>query len=159
VDVASSIAALEASPVGAWMRGSTWAYPIVNLVHLLGLTLLIGPILLLDLRLLGAGRRVALPDVSSALTPWAVAGLLLLISSGALMFSADASTLVRDSLLQFKLCCIAFGLANALAFRRLWTSRLPSWDLQPPIIGRLQAGLSLTLWLAAGTLGRLLAYK
>lgn len=158
MDVAALAAALEASPLGAWMRGSPWGYPAVNLLHLLGLTLLIGPMLLLDLRLLGAGRRFPLADVSGVLTPCAAAGLLLLIGSGALLFSADAAPLVANPLLQFKAACIALGLANALAFRALWARRLPAWDDAPPALGRLQAALSLATWLAAAAAGRLLAY-
>src|SRR6201991_1113589 len=116
--------ALEATALATWMRTSAWGYPFVNLVHLLGLTLLIGPIGLLDLRLLGFGRRFAVVDVSAVLTPFAIAGLLLLIASGALLFSADALPLHRHALLQAKLACIAVGLANALAFRLVWTRRL-----------------------------------
>ncbi|CFU11540.1 Uncharacterised protein [Bordetella pertussis] len=56
-------ALLEACALGAWMRGSSWAYPAANLAHLLGLVLLVGAMLLLDLRLLGLGRRFALADV------------------------------------------------------------------------------------------------
>lgn len=158
MELAGLASELETSPLGIWMRGSPWAYPVVNLVHLLGLTLLIGPMLLLDLRLLGVGRHFALPEVSAALTPWAIAGLLLLIGSGSLLFSADAGPLFGSFLLRAKLCCIAFGLLNAVLFRRLWMHRMHDWDRRPPLAGRLQAGLSLFVWLAAGTLGRLLAY-
>jgi hypothetical protein len=151
-------AALEASPLGSWMRASSYAYPVVNLLHLLGLVLLIGPMLLLDLRLLGAGRQFPLPAVSATLTPWAVAGLLLLLPTGALLFSADAGPLLGNGLLQIKLLLIALGIVNALAFRRLWSDRLAGWDAQPPAAGRMQAAMSGLCWLAAATLGRLIAY-
>ena len=82
MELAAWAAQLEASPLGAWMRGSDWAYPVVNLIHLAGLVLLVGNMLLLDLRLLGIGRRFALVDASSMLTRLAIAGLLLLIASG-----------------------------------------------------------------------------
>jgi hypothetical protein len=159
MDIAPLAASLEASSMAAWLRGSTWAYPAANLVHLLGLTLLIGPIALLDLRLLGAGRRFVLVDVSAALTPWAITGLLILMSSGCLLFSADAVPLHKNPILQFKLGTIALALANAMVFRHLWTYRLADWDNRPPLAGRIQAALSLALWPAAGTLGRLLAYN
>ena len=109
--------------------------------------------------MLGFGRRFAIADVSAALTPFAVAGLLLLIGSGMLLFSADALPLHRNPLLQAKIACIAIGLANALAFRRIWTRRLADWDRHPPLSGRVQALLSLMLWPAVGTFGRLLAYR
>lgn len=149
---------LEASAAGNWMRSSGWAYPVVNLLHLLGLVLVIGPMLLLDLRLLGAARHFSLPEVSAALTPWAVVGLLLLLPSGILLFTADAGPLLGNRLLQIKLLLIALGIANALLFRRLWSARLVDWDWRPPRAGQVQAGLSAICWLAAGTLGRLIAY-
>ncbi|AOB25431.1 MULTISPECIES: hypothetical protein [Bordetella] len=151
-------ALLEASTLGAWMRGSPWAYPVVNLAHLLGLVLLVGAMLLLDLRLLGLGRRFALADVSAVLTPLAAGGLLLQLASGALLFSADAAPLSGNALMQYKAAGIALGVANALLFRALWGARLAGWDSRPPPWGRLQAALSLLLWLAVATLGRLIAY-
>ncbi len=149
---------LEDSAAGEWMRNSSVAYPALNLVHLLGLMLLLGPMLLLDLRLLGAGRRFALPDVSQTLTPWAIAGLVLLLASGFMLFSADASALLVNPLFPIKLGLIALGILNALAFRWLWPNRLGGWDHRPPWGGRAQAAVSILLWIAAATLGRLLAY-
>jgi hypothetical protein len=158
LNLAAPAAALEASAVGEWMRGSNWAFPLVNLLHLLGLVLLVGPMLLLDLRLLGAARQFSVPEVSATLTPWAIAGLLLLLPSGALLFTADAGPLLGNGLLQVKLLLVALGVANALAFRWLWSARLDDWDWRPPRAGRVQAALSALCWLAAGTLGRLIAY-
>jgi hypothetical protein len=158
LNLAELAAGLEASALGQWMRGSDWAYPVVNLVHLLGLVLLVGPMLLLDLRLLGAGRQYALPAVSATLTPWAVVGLLLLLPSGALLFSADAGPLLDNPVMQVKLLLIALGIGNALLFRLLWSDRLDEWDLVRPRGGQLQALLSALCWLAVGTLGRLIAY-
>ncbi len=158
LNLAALAADLEGSSLGAWMRGSDRAYPVANLVHLLGLVLLVGPMLLLDLRLLGAARHYPLPAVSATLTSWAIVGLLLLLPSGALMFAADAGPLLDNPVLQVKLLLIALGIANALLFRLLWSDRLDEWDLVRPRAGRLQAALSALCWLATGTLGRLIAY-
>jgi hypothetical protein len=141
------------------MRSSRSAYPVVNVVHLLGLTLLIGPTVLLDLRLLGAGRQYPLPQVSSTLTRFAVTGLLLLLGSGFLLFSADAGPLIGNPILAWKLLLIVLATGNALLFRAVWNQRLNTWDAHAPIIGRLQAALSIALWLAVGTLGRWIAYS
>lgn len=152
-------ARLEASPLGEWMRSSALAYPIANVVHLLGLVLLVGPIVLLDLRLLGFGRSLPLPPVSRALTGSAVIGLVLLASAGFLMFAADAGPLIKNGVMQAKLWVIALGLANAILFRVLWNENLERWDSTPPILGRLQALASIAIWLCAGALGRWIAYS
>lgn len=151
--------ALEHSAFGEWMRVSALAYPVANVLHLLGLVLLIGPIVLLDLRLLGWGRDLSLPAVSRALTGFAIAGLVLLAVAGFAMFAADAAPLLRNGIMQAKLCAIALGLLNAVAFRASWSSQLPRWDENPPLLGRAQALASIVIWLAAGALGRWIAYS
>lgn len=149
---------LEATALGEQMRSSALLYPALNLLHLFGLILLLGPMLLLDARLLGAGRRFPLPAVSSTLTPLAVVGLLLLLGSGICLFAADAGPLTVDRLLQLKLLLITLGIGNALLFRQLWNTRLSDWDTHAPLFGRVQAALSLLIWLLVMSLGRLLAY-
>lgn len=149
---------LEATALGEQMRSSALLYPALNLLHLLGLVLLLGPMLLLDARLLGAGRGFPLAAVSRTLTPLAVVGLLLLLGSGICLFAADAGPLAVDRLLQLKLLLIALGIGNALLFRRLWNARLANWDQAAPVLGRMQAALSLLIWLLVMSLGRLLAY-
>jgi hypothetical protein len=158
MDVSRFAAWLEGSVLGEWMRTSGSAYPVVNLLHLAGLVLLIGPMLLFDLRLLGVGRRVPLPDVADLLTPLAATGLAVLLVSGTLLFAADAEPLLQNTLFLPKLICIALGVANALLFRALWSRRIKDWDTASPKFGRVQAGGSLCLWIMAAVFGRLLAY-
>jgi len=148
-------AAVEASAVGAWARGSAWAYPIANLAHLLGLVMLVGGIGAVDLRLVGAWRALPAEALSRALTPVAVAGLALFAASGAVMFAADARALVGAGTFRLKLAAIGLALANALLFRWLWRGRLDAL----PATGRAMAAGSLLLWLTAAALGRLIAYR
>lgn len=151
--------ALQQSALGAFVRDSIWIYPGANLVHLLGLTLLIGPILVLDLRLLGIGRRVVSAEAASRLlTRVAVLGLLLLLPSGLLLFAADAASLAASPLFQIKMALVALALLNAVAFRLAWNGRLEGWDAAPPLVGRWQAAGSIGLWLGAGFCGRMIAY-
>ena len=158
MNFAAWVAQLEQSPLGEWMRASWYAYPLINVVHLVGLVLLVGSMVLLDLRLLGAARRLTIDAASALLTPAAVAGLLLMLGSGFLLFAADAGALLINPLFPFKILFVTLGIANALLFRALWSDRLVSWDQHPPIAGRAQALASFVIWIAAGILGRLLAY-
>lgn len=150
--------ALEASPLGHWMRTDPWAYPSANVLHVLGLTLLVGPILLLDLRLLGWGRAFPITATARLLTAWSAAGLLVMIASGTALFAADAAALAANPVMQWKLALIGAGLANAVAFRWRWSRRLEHWDLERPMLGRVQALASMALWLAVPVAGRLIAY-
>ena len=66
---------LEMAGLGPWVRGAAWAYPIANTLHLLGLTMLVGGIGIVDLRVVGLWRKVPLAALSAALTPVAIVGI------------------------------------------------------------------------------------
>jgi hypothetical protein len=147
--LAAWAAALEASGFSFMLRDSTWIYPLANLSHILGLTLLVGPIVALDLRLLGIGRAVSVAGLSRTLTPIAITGLGLQIA---------ASALVGNPVFRIKAVLLVLGLANAIAFRRIWRNTLDDWDRDPPALGRLQAALSIVFWFGVAISGRLIAY-
>ena len=151
--------AVATSSFGQWASGSALAYPLANVVHLLGLVMLVGAIGIVDLRLAGAFRSIPAAPLSRALTPIAVSGLILMIPSGATMFAADAITLAGSGVFRTKLLLIALALANAVAFRVLWQNRIGGWDAAPPLWGRLMAAASIVTWLAVGALGRMIAYS
>lgn len=151
--------AVQGSPFGEWAGQSSLAYPIANVVHLFGIFMLIGGIGFLDLRLAGAFRAIPVAPLSRALTPIALTGLALIVPSGAVMFAADAESLVFSTTFRLKLLVILLALANALAFRFAWQSRLAGWDREPPALGRLMAGGSILLWLSVAALGRWIAYS
>jgi hypothetical protein len=151
--------AIQTSPFGVWAGESAYAYPVANLVHLLGLVMLVGGIGVVDLRLVGAFRSLPTAALSRVLTPVAIAGLLLMIPSGLTMFAADAKSMAASAMFQRKLVLIALALANAILFRAIWGKRVAVWDESPPTGGRLMAGASLLLWLAVAAHGRMIAYS
>lgn len=151
--------ALQESPLGNAIRHSIWLYPFGNVVHVLGVALLVGSILALDFRMLGFARaHVSVENASRLLTPIAVTGLLLLVPGGLILFIADAGPLAANTLLQWKLALVATGLLNAISFRRWWGGRLKSWDVDAPRVARLQILASIAIWLTVPALGRLIAY-
>lgn len=150
--------ALQESAPGVIIRDALWIYPLANILHVFGVILLVGPIVALDLRLLGRGRFVPVGDASRFMTPFAVAGLLLILPSGSVLFIADAGPLAANPLMQIKLALVFTGLGNAVLFRLLWNERLARWDEDPPALGRAQAAASIVIWFSVPTLGRLIAY-
>lgn len=121
---------------------------------MIGAVLLVGGIGLLDLRLLGYGRRLAPQTLAEVVTPLALAGFALMVVSGVLMFAADARAMAASPLFIAKLGLIGLAGVNALAFRSLFR-RL---DGGIPAGARILAAVSLVLWLGAVVLGRLVAY-
>lgn len=152
------IAALEASPIGEAARSGGAIYPVANLLHIIALTLLIGGIGAVDLRLLGFGRALPLPALSRFLKPFAVTGLLLFFATGIFLFASDGQSLIQSPIFLAKMAGLALGLANAAAFNAIYTTRLYEWDAAPPLPGRLMAAGSLIIWLTVASLGRFIAY-
>ena len=148
------LAALEqAGPVAA-LRDSTFAYPLVNTLHVIGVALLFGAIVALDLRLIG-WRRAAGPveGFASLLLPVAIGGLLLAVPAGLLLFATDARAYAASPLFQAKMLLIVLALGNVL-----WL-RTSDWrGERPPRRVALAAAASILSWLGVIVLGRMLGY-
>jgi hypothetical protein len=152
--LAALLADVEASSLAAALRGSTWAYPLVNAAHIAGIALLFGAIAPLDLRLLGLWRRVPLDLLSQILVPVAATGLGLAATAGIPLFITDARDYAASPFFQAKMAVVAAGAANAALHRALLRRRPASDGSLLPIAG----AVSLTAWLGAITLGRLIGY-
>jgi len=157
--IAEVAAWLEASAVASALRDGAWPYPAANLLHVLGVALLVGSIVSLDLRLLGACRRsVSADGAATLLVPVAVLGLALALPTGVLLFSVEAVPLSAHPLMRLKALLLLIGLTNALFLQLRSRARLARWDEAPPHGGRVQAALSLLTWLGVAVCGRLIAY-
>jgi hypothetical protein len=154
-------AALEATDLAVALRNSVWSYPLVNAAHLLGVALLVGSIVPLDLRLLGVWRSVSLAPLGGVLSRIAGTGLVLAMIFGTLLFITRASEYIVSNVFISKMVVVAVGTANALALRMTWpahVSEITSTEVKTPARLRFAAGISLATWLAALTLGRLVGY-
>lgn len=149
--MAEILGALEGSDLAVALRGSTWAYPLVNAAHILGIALLVGAISPLDLRIMGFWRRTPLEELSRVLIPVAAAGLALAIGAGALLFVTRAGEYAASSLFLAKMGLIALALVNIAGYYT-WGRR------NPETIRRLFGTTSLAIWIAVLILGRLVGY-
>lgn len=147
--------ALEASALAQTVRFDRWAYAAVNGAHILGIALLVGAILPLDLRLLGAWRGVDRRALARVLVPTAAAGLTLAVAAGATLFATRASDYAGLAVFQAKLALIVIGAGAALLLHRRYGLTL---DHAPPARLKAAAALSLCCWLTALACGRLIAF-
>lgn len=150
---------LDVAGIGPWARGSANVYPVANVLHLLGLVMLVGGIGVVDLRIAGAWRALPLAPLSAALVPVAIAGLMILVPTGIILFAADGRALAGSVTFHWKLAAILLALANAGWFRRRWRRRGRFAGRNPPASDRVMALASLGLWLAVAWLGRMIAYS
>lgn len=154
-------AALEATALARALRASVWAYPLVNAGHIIGVALLVGAIVPLDLRLLGLWPSVPLTALWRVLARTAAVGLTLAVFCGALLFSTRASEYARSALFVSKMVFVAAGVTNALVLRAAAATRQMLDGPAPqrlPLRIRLAGGISLAAWLTALVLGRLVGY-
>ena len=154
---------IEATSLGDAMRESgPWTYAIVNLTHILGISVLFGSVLVLDLRLLGVwSRRVRIADLSAVIMPVAMAGFLVAVTTGAALLATKATAYVDNPFLIIKFPAIAVGMINAGVL-----NVMPAWREAGvrPLTARERrqlavfGGVSLTAWTTAITCGRMIAY-
>jgi len=178
--IAHATAWLEATALATWTRESPsiWAYPTILTLHTAGLGIVVGASAVIDLRLLGFGRRIP----AAALTPlfaiigWAFA---LNAATGVMLFMADATAKSKQVVFFVKLALIGLALWDTLVLRRSISDGAlivesgvsgihhpgspdtPAMRLKPdPTEYRLRrlAVASLVLWTGAITAGRLMAY-
>lgn len=155
--VESWFAALEALPLARALSRSAWLYPLVNAGHLLGIALLLGAIVPLDLRLLGAWRGQPLVPLWSVLGRTAACGLALAVVFGGLLFITRATEYMESPVFVVKMACVAVGTANALSLRRR-AANPARWPARPPLHVRVAAVVSLAAWIVAMGLGRWIGY-
>jgi len=151
---------LETTGLAVAMRQWLWLYPIVEILHIIGLAVLVGAAALFDLRLLGVSRTLSVTALGSHLLPWARASLLLIVPSGLMMFTAHATEMASNPAFQLKLVLLAAAALNAAAFHLRTFRTVAAWDhgVSAPSGARVAAILSLLLWSGVITCGRLLAY-
>ena len=152
---------LEQSPVGATIHESTWQFPLLETVHILGIVLLVGGTSIVDLRLTG----LALTDepvskLARQFLPWAWAGLILQIITGVLLFASEATKMYGNPWLEIKLVLLLVACINAMLFHFMAYRGVGKWDSDPvaPLPARAAGTLSILLWIGVVAAGRWIGY-
>jgi hypothetical protein len=154
-----------------WLASTSWsialheshyAYLALLAVHVLTLTIFVGTIAMVDLRLLGLTMaRVPVSEVMRRLLPWSAAGFVVMLGTGALLFSAAPVLGYHNVFFRFKMAALTLAVINAWTFHRQIYGRVAEWDRDPvpPRTARIAGGLSLALWAAIITAGRMMPYQ
>jgi hypothetical protein len=151
---------LEATALSQAMRGSLWMYPIVEVVHILGFVILVGSVAMFDFRILGMSKGLPVQRLGRHLLRWAVASLVLIVPAGLMMFSAHPQDFISNRIFVLKMLLIMMAALNAAMFHIGPYRSADQWDTQisAPASAKLHASLSLLIWIAVISCGRLLAY-
>jgi hypothetical protein len=152
---------VDSTSLNSFIRRSNWAFPLLDVVHTLGIVLVAGTIVLLDLRLLNlALRSVPIKQVVSRIVPSTLWGFAIMLVSGALLFASEAVKMYDNRFFRTKLALLALAGLNAVTFHRTIYRDVDNWASEPvaPARARLAGLLSLVFWIAIIAAGRAIAY-
>jgi hypothetical protein len=148
----------DATAIGQAIRESTWIFPLIETIHILALTVLYGTVIVVDLRLLGAGlKRQTVSRVAAELRPWMFGSLALILCSGAMLFLSEAMKCFGNDGFRFKM--VMLGLALVFQFTVFPWVTSPSRELRAsPLLRKAAALVSMILWLGVGIGGRAIGF-
>jgi putative copper export protein len=146
---------IESLPIGMAARESAWFVAAINVVHLLSLVMFTGALLVVDLRLLGTGmRRVPLAQLARDARPWLIAGFLGLLTTGLLQVLTTPIKQYYSPHFWWKMETLIIALLFTFVIRWRLTQRDES--RVNPILGKLVAVVSITIWTSIAVFGRLI---
>ncbi|MDF8333740.1 DUF6644 family protein [Novosphingobium cyanobacteriorum] len=148
-------------PISATIRENVNAFPLLESLHVLAITLVFGTILIVDLRLLGVGaHRRSADRLIRELLPFTWIAFALAVVTGSLLFASNAPAYAANREFQLKLVAIAAAGVNMLIFHATAHRKIAGWDLDlpPPAAVRVSGFLSLLLWTVVIVLGRWIGF-
>lgn len=148
----------EQSHVGDIIRRSSWLFPMIEAIHLLGLGFIGGAVLVVDLRLLGFGlRRQSAAKIAHETQPWLVGSLIVMFITGGLLFLSEAIKCYYHPAFWFKMASLFLAILFTFTVQRRFT--LADEGRVKPLWLKLTAVVSLLLWSGVGVGGRWIGFS
>jgi len=144
------------APLSA-MRASPWVFPLIATIHLMGLAMIGGAVLVVDLRLLGLGlRRQKTAQLVHDTDRWLLAGLLVMIATGIPLFLCFAMKYYYLTFFWVKMASLAGVVVFTYTVRRRVAMIDDGGD--SPLSSRIVALVSLSLWTTVAMGGRYIGF-
>src|SRR5262245_38196694 len=135
------------------IANSLWAFAVIESVHLLALAAIGGAVLVVDMRMLRPGlKQQAIHDGAATAHPWVVGRLVVMLATGIPLFLSEPTKCYYSYPFWVKMTALALAIAYTFTIRRAVT-RSDESRFQP-IVYKLTALASLTLWFTVGAAGR-----
>jgi hypothetical protein len=144
------------------LRESQFMFPLIEGSHLLGLALMMAPVLMFDLRLLGVlWKKEPASEIRNQFMPITVAGGLLMVSTGVLLFWSEAVKCYNSTYFRVKVVMLILATINVIIFHSTIDRRINEWenDSPPPSRAKLAGIMSILLWTGVIFAGRYTAYN
>lgn len=146
----------EASWIGNTIRQSSWLFPVIESVHLLGLCVLGGAVLVVDLRMLGVGLRQPIAEVSRDARPWLIGALVVMLTTGTALFLSESIKCYYNQSFWVKMTTLPIALLFTFTLHRRVAK---AGGLNPTVRTRAVALISLTLWFTVAAAGRWIGFS
>ena len=162
MDLDTLLRALEATSFATEIREGESSFPWIESIHVLAITLVVGSISILDLRLLGfASLERSVDRVSSSVLPVTWAAFAVAAISGGLLFSSNAITYAHNNWFLAKFAFIGLAGLNMIVFQTVINRNVETWGAAgtPPVAARVAGALSLLFWIAVITCGRWVGFS
>jgi hypothetical protein len=152
---------VEATALATTIRDSLYLFPLTESMHVIGLTLVFGTILIIDLRLLGfASTRRPFTRIAADILRWTWLAFALTLLTGLLMFITNASVYYHNFYFRSKMALLALAGINMLMFELTAGRSVQLWDKDrsAPLSGKAVAAVSLVLWITIIFFGRWIGF-
>ena len=148
----------EQSRIGDTIRRSSWLFPLIEATHLLGLGVIGGAVLVVDLRLFGLGlRRQSAAQLTREAQPWLIGSLLLMIITGSLLFLSEAIKCYYHEAFWFKMTSLFLAIVFTFTIQRKVI--LTGETRLRPLWNKVVALVSILLWSGVGVGGRWIGFS
>lgn len=152
---------IKTTPVSYFVTHYAWVVPACQTIHFFGLALLFGMVGILDLRMLGVGKRLPLGPLNRAVPLWGFIGFTLNLITGFLLYAGDSVQYYHNIAFRWKMFFIFLAGLNLVAFNITGVSRKVDYvgpGEDPPMLAKVMAGTSLFLWIGVMFWGRMLPF-
>jgi hypothetical protein len=148
----------ENSGVGEAIRNSSWLFPVIESFHLLGLAVIGGAVLVVDLRLLGFGlRRQPVAQLALDAQRWLIGSLTVMLVTGTLLFTSEAIKCYYHVAFWVKMTSLLLAIVFTFTVRRKVT--MADESRVKPLWSKVVAVISIGLWSGVGVGGRWIGFS
>ncbi|HEY2231342.1 MAG TPA: DUF6644 family protein [Xanthobacteraceae bacterium] len=148
---------LQATPLAVFIHERPWLFTTIEVIHVFAISLVIGTIAIVDLRLLGfASAKRPFAELAGQVLPLTWVAFVLAALAGSLLFISRATDYYVSTTFQIKMALIVLAGINMLIFELITMRGVQQWNLarRPPLSARLAGGISLACWALVVVFGR-----
>jgi hypothetical protein len=153
---------LSQTPLSLLIQSVGWIIPMVQSVHIMAITVVMGSVLMMDMKLLGVvGRGVGVADMNRRFLPWVWTALAVLLATGIILTIAEPARELINNVFRLKMLLVLTAVVATASFQGFVNRRAESWgEGSPPDLwsSRIFPVVSLALWIAIAMCGRWIAY-